>query len=62
MDCPPAVAKTINRQLTAGPTSFRFVWSFRLANDPGSCWDAYKDLNDDVAWTTSRRNLVKARA
>ncbi len=49
------------------PTSFSFVWSFRLANDPGSRWfralvmSAYKELQDDVAWISSARNLVKAR-
>jgi DNA-binding transcriptional LysR family regulator len=49
------------------PTSFSFVWSFRLASDPGSRWfrtlvmDAYGELQDDVAWISSARNLVKAR-
>jgi DNA-binding transcriptional LysR family regulator len=49
------------------PTSFSFVWSFRLANDPGSRWfrtlvmEAYKGLQEDVAWISSGRNLVKAR-
>ncbi|RWI72224.1 LysR family transcriptional regulator [Mesorhizobium sp.] len=49
------------------PTSFSFVWSFRLANDPGSRWfrtlvmEAYKELEEDVAWISSGRNLVKAR-
>jgi DNA-binding transcriptional LysR family regulator len=49
------------------PTLFSFVWSFRLANDPGSRWfrtlvmEAYKDLQRDVAWISSGRNLVKAR-
>jgi DNA-binding transcriptional LysR family regulator len=49
------------------PTSFSFVWSFRLANDPGSRWfrtlvmDAYKSLQRDVAWISSGRNLVRAR-
>jgi DNA-binding transcriptional LysR family regulator len=49
------------------PTSFSFVWSFRLANDPGSRWfrtlvmDAYRELKEDVAWISSGRNLVKAR-
>lgn len=53
--------------LTITPTSFSFVWSFRLANDPGSRWfrmlvmDAYKELEEDVAWISSGRNLVKAR-
>lgn len=48
-------------------TSFSFVWSFRLANDPGSRWfrtlvmDGYKELQRDVAWISSGRNLVKAR-
>ena len=49
------------------PTSFSFVWSFRLDNDPGSRWfrtlvmEAYKGLQKDVAWISSGRNLVKAR-
>lgn len=49
------------------PTSFSFVWSFRLASDPGSHWfrtlviEAYKSLQKDVAWISSGRNLVKAR-
>jgi DNA-binding transcriptional LysR family regulator len=49
------------------PTSFSLIWSFRLANEPGSRWfrtlvmDAYKDLEEDVAWISSGRNLVKAR-
>jgi DNA-binding transcriptional LysR family regulator len=48
-------------------TSFSFVWSFRLANDPGSRWfrtlamNAYRELQRDVAWISSGRNLVKAR-
>jgi DNA-binding transcriptional LysR family regulator len=50
------------------PTSFSFVWSFRLANDPASRWfrtvvmEAYKGLQRDVAWISSARNLVKARS
>jgi DNA-binding transcriptional LysR family regulator len=49
------------------PTSFFFAWSFRLANDLGSRWfrtlvmDAYGELQEDVAWISSGRNLVKAR-
>ncbi len=49
------------------PTSFFFTWSFRLANDPGSRWfrtlvmDAYSELQEDVAWISSGRNLVKVR-
>ena len=49
------------------PTSFLFVWSFRLANDPASRWfrtlvmDAYEELQRDVAWISSARNLVKAQ-
>jgi DNA-binding transcriptional LysR family regulator len=48
-------------------TSFSFVWSFRLANDPGNRWfrtlvmDAYAELQRDVAAKTSGRYLVKAR-
>jgi DNA-binding transcriptional LysR family regulator len=47
--------------------SFSFFWSFRLANDPGSRWfrtlvmDAYRELQKDVAWISSGRNLVKVR-
>ena len=50
------------------PTSFFFAWSFRLANDPGSRWfrtlvmDAYSELQEDVAWISSGRNLVKGRS
>jgi DNA-binding transcriptional LysR family regulator len=50
------------------PTSFAFVWSFRLASDPGSRWlrslviDAFAHLKQDVAVQTSGRNLVKARS
>lgn len=49
------------------PTAFSFLWSFRLANDPGSRWlrtlvvDAYTELQRKVALMTSGRNLVKAR-
>jgi DNA-binding transcriptional LysR family regulator len=49
------------------PTSFFFVWSFRLANESGNRWfrtlvmDAYKELEEDVAWISSARNRVKAR-
>jgi hypothetical protein len=49
------------------PTSFSFVWGFRLANDPGNRWfrtlvmNAYKELQRDVAWISSGRNLVKAQ-
>lgn len=49
------------------PTSFSFVWSFRLTNDPGSRWfrtlvmKAYDALREDVAWISSARHLVKAR-
>jgi DNA-binding transcriptional LysR family regulator len=49
------------------PTSFSFVWGFRLANDAGSRWfrtlvmNAYKELQRDVAWISSGRNLVKAQ-
>ena len=50
------------------PTSFFFAWSFRLANDAGSRWfrtlvmDAYCELQEDVAWISSGRNLVKGRS
>ena len=49
------------------PTSFSFLWSFRLANDPASRWlrtlvvDAFTQLKRSVAVQTSGRNLVKAR-
>jgi DNA-binding transcriptional LysR family regulator len=49
------------------PTSFSFVWSFRLANDPASRWlrtlvtRAFAELQRSVALETSGRNLVRAR-
>jgi DNA-binding transcriptional LysR family regulator len=60
--------RALEPPLPITPTSFSFVWSFRLANDPGSRWfrrlvmDAYRDLEEDVAWISSGRNLVKARS
>lgn len=49
------------------PTSFSFIWSFRLASDPGSRWfrsivmDAYADLQRRVTRLTTGRNLLRAR-
>ena len=49
------------------PTPLSFVWSFRLANDPGSRWlralviDAFTELQRSVAVKTSGSNLIKAR-
>lgn len=60
--------RALEPPLPIKPTSFSFVWSFRLANDPGNRWfrtlvmDAYKELEEDVAWISSGRNLVKARS
>jgi DNA-binding transcriptional LysR family regulator len=59
--------RALQTPIPVKPTSFSFVWSFRLANDPGSRWfralvmDAYTELEEDVAWISSGRNLVKAR-
>jgi DNA-binding transcriptional LysR family regulator len=59
--------RALQPPLAIRPTSFSFLWSFRLANDPGSRWfrnlamSAYKELQEDVAWISSGRNLVKAR-
>jgi DNA-binding transcriptional LysR family regulator len=59
--------RALEPPLPIKPTSFSFVWSFRLANDPGSRWfralvmDAYSELREDVAWISSGRNLVKVR-
>jgi DNA-binding transcriptional LysR family regulator len=59
--------RALEPPISIRPTSFFFVWSFRFANDPGNRWfrtlvmNAYKDLQRDVAWISSRRNLVKAR-
>jgi DNA-binding transcriptional LysR family regulator len=50
------------------PTSFSFLWSFRLENDPANRWlrkvvtDAYAELQQSVAALTTGRQLVKARA
>lgn len=60
--------RALEPPLPKTPTSLSFIWSFRLANDPGSRWfrmlviDAYKELEEDVAWISSGRNLVKARS
>lgn len=60
--------RALEPPLPIRPTSFSFVWSFRLANDPGSRWfralviKTYEDLQRDVAWISSARNLVKVRA
>jgi DNA-binding transcriptional LysR family regulator len=59
--------RALESPLPIKPTSFSFLWSFRLANDPGSRWfrtlvmEAYKGLEKDVAWISSGRNLVKVR-
>lgn len=50
------------------PVSFSFVWSFRLANGPGSRWmrtlmmNAYAQLHRSVTLMTSGRRLVKVRS
>lgn len=49
------------------PTSFRFVWSFRLANDPGSRWfrarvmDAFAGLQRDVAAKLAALPVVRVK-
>jgi DNA-binding transcriptional LysR family regulator len=59
--------RALEPPLAIEPTSFSFVWSFRLENDPGSRWlrtlvmSAYAELRRNVAAMTSGRNLVKAR-
>jgi DNA-binding transcriptional LysR family regulator len=59
--------RALEPPLTIKPTSFSFVWSFRLTSDPGSRWfrslvmDAYETLQRQVALLTSGQNLVKAR-
>jgi DNA-binding transcriptional LysR family regulator len=59
--------RALEPPLSIKPTSFSFVWSFRLANDPGSRWfralvtHAYSELREDVAWISSGRNLVRVR-
>jgi DNA-binding transcriptional LysR family regulator len=53
--------------ISVKPTPLCFVWSFRLANDPGSRWirtlvmETLTELQKSVAGKTSGRNLVKAR-
>lgn len=59
--------RALEPPLPIKPTSFSFIWSFRLTNDPGSRWfrtlvmDAYDTLKRKVALLTSGQNLVKAR-
>lgn len=49
------------------PTSFCFVWSFRLANDPGSRWfrervmDAFAGLQRDVAAKVAGLPLIRVK-
>jgi DNA-binding transcriptional LysR family regulator len=49
------------------PTSFFFIWSFHLTNDPGSRWfrnlvmEQYEELQRHVARLTSGAELVKVR-
>ena len=50
------------------PVPFSFVWSFRLANDPGARWmrtlvmDAYAQMHKTAALLTSGRRLVRVRS
>jgi DNA-binding transcriptional LysR family regulator len=59
--------RALEPPLPIKPTSFSFVWSFRLTSDPGSRWfrtvvmNAYGELQRRVALLTSGRHLVKAR-
>lgn len=49
------------------PTAFSFVWSFRLANDPGSRWfrerviTAFADLQKSAAAKMAGRPLIKVK-
>jgi DNA-binding transcriptional LysR family regulator len=58
--------RALEPPLPIKPTAFSFVWSFRLANDPGSRWlrtlvmNAYAELQKEIAVQTSGRNLVRA--
>ncbi|HEY6727115.1 MAG TPA: LysR family transcriptional regulator [Polyangiaceae bacterium] len=58
--------RALEPPLTIRPTSFSFIWSFRLTSDPASRWfrtlvmDAYETLQRKVAVLTSGQNLVKA--
>lgn len=59
--------RALEPPLPIEPTSFSFIWSFRLTNDPGSRWfrtlvmAAYDTLRRKVAVLTSAPNLVKAQ-
>jgi DNA-binding transcriptional LysR family regulator len=59
--------RALEPPLTIEPTSFSFVWSFRLASDPGSRWfrtlvmNAYAELQRKVTELTTGPHLVKAR-
>jgi DNA-binding transcriptional LysR family regulator len=59
--------RALEPPLTIKPTSFSFVWSFRLASDPGSRWfrtlvmSAYAELQRKVTLLTTGRHLVRAR-
>lgn len=60
--------RALEPPISIKPTPFFFTWSFRLTNDPASRWfrtlvmNAYSELQEDVAWISSGRNLVKVRA
>ena len=49
------------------PRPLSFVWSFRLANDPGSRWirtlviESFEELQKSAAAKVSGRNLIKVR-
>jgi DNA-binding transcriptional LysR family regulator len=59
--------RALEPPLTIRPTSFSFLWSFRLTSDPGSRWfrtlvmDAYAELQRRVGMLTTGRHLVRAR-
>jgi DNA-binding transcriptional LysR family regulator len=59
--------RALEPPLSIEPTSFWFVWSFRLASEPGSRWfrgiviEAYGELERQVTRLTSGRHLVKVR-
>jgi DNA-binding transcriptional LysR family regulator len=59
--------RALEPPLPIRPTSFSFVWSFRLTSDPGSRWfrtlvmHAYAELQRRVALLTTGRHLIKAR-
>ncbi|HEX6273055.1 MAG TPA: LysR family transcriptional regulator [Polyangiaceae bacterium] len=59
--------RALEPPLVIEPTSFSFVWSFRLASEPGSRWfrtlvvEAYGELQRQVTRMTTGRHLVKVR-